>query len=298
MKTNIVAFFLFISSILAAQSSGDLRRISREVEKSLAITSDIIDGVMTYEKSKKIEADIALQGETWRKSKRSLDRVDGATEQPVLDVVLENMGEVIELTAGPLRAYLAEDPRGSYGHEYVGLVDTLVAEIYHAFDAYAAQYGLNGRPSGIQERFDQQMVLNAYTSELKEGAAAVDSIVTFLKSELGTTDLDQLFAAQKSLIKALSQHLRQYGEEAFYEGNGDLYYAYQKYYGELLELASADLLADLTKMKYDLVELRSIAASTEALAKRTLSFFDNEKRLLAKREGRFVKSNLPKAPKN
>jgi len=50
-------------------------------------------------------------------------------------------------------------------------------------------------------------------------------------------------------------------------------------------------------MKYDLVELRSIAGSTEASAEKTLSFFDNEKRLLAKREARFVKNNLPKAPK-
>jgi len=64
-----------------------------------------------------------------------------------------------------------------------------------------------------------------------------------------------------------------------------------------LELATADLLADFTKMKYDLVELRSIAGSTEASARKTLSFFDNEKRLLMKRESRFVQRNLPKAPK-
>ena len=58
------------------------------------------------------------------------------------------------------------------------------------------------------------------------------------------------------------------------------YEAYQKYCVELLELASADLLADLTKMKYDLVEFNSIASSTEASARKTLSFFDNEMKLL------------------
>ena len=109
-----------------------------------------------------------------------------------------------------------------------------------------------------------------------------------------------IFSRKRSFILSKLENywqLRGYGDEAFYEGDGDLYYAYQKYYEELLELATADLLADFTKMKYDLVELRSIAGSTEASAEKTLSFFDNEKRLLAKRESRFVKHNLPKAPK-
>jgi hypothetical protein len=169
--------------------------------------------------------------------------------------------------------------------------------MYTAMDDYATQYEINTRKSEVQERFEAQTALMAYTATMNAGAAPVDSIVSFIQTELGTTDIDMLFAAQKSLVKALSVQLRGYGEEAFYDGDEDLYYAYQKYYEELLELATADLLADFTKMKYDLVELRSIAGSTEASARKTLSFFDNEKRLLMKRESRFVQRNLPKAPK-
>jgi hypothetical protein len=141
------------------------------------------------------------------------------------------------------------------------------------------------------------MDLVAYTKEMKRGARTVDSLVVVLKDEVGTTDLDRMFEAQKLLVKALSKHLRGYGDEMFYNGQTELHEAYQKYYVGLLELASADLLADLTKMKYDLVEFNSIATSTENSARKTLSFFDNEKKLLAKREARFVQRNLPKAPK-
>jgi hypothetical protein len=106
-----------------------------------------------------------------------------------------------------------------------------------------------------------------------------------------------MYKTQKEIVKALSKHIRGHGEELFYNGQTDLHEAYQKYYFGLLELASADLLADLTKMKYDLVEFNSIANSTESSTRRTLSFFDNEKKLLAKKEARFVNRNLPKAPK-
>jgi hypothetical protein len=164
-------------------------------------------------------------------------------------------------------------------------------------DKYAYLYDINTRKTDVQERFEDQVALMQYTADMNEGAAPVDSIVEFIKSEVGTIELVVLFDAQKSLIRALSVQLRGYGEEAFYEGDGDLYYAYQKYYQELLALATADLLADFTKMKYDLVELSAIAGSTESSTAKTLSFFDNEKRLLAKREARFVKHNLPKAPK-
>ena len=93
-----------------------------------------------------------------------------------------------------------------------------------------------------------------------------------MKRDLGTTYLDKLYAVQKTLVKALSKHIRDYGNELFYNGQTDLYEAYQKYYIELLELTTADLLADLTKMKYDLIEFKSIATSTESSARKTLSF--------------------------
>jgi hypothetical protein len=164
-------------------------------------------------------------------------------------------------------------------------------------EGYAELYDINVRESQIVKRFNAQMELVAYTKEMKSGAAEVDSLVSYLQRELGSTDLDKLYAAQKQLIKSLSGHIRNYGDELFYNGQTDLYEAYQKYYIELLELTTADLLADLTKMKYDLIEFKSIATSTESSARKTLSFFDNEMRLLAKREARFVKKNLPKPPK-
>jgi hypothetical protein len=132
---------------------------------------------------------------------------------------------------------------------------------------------------------------------MNTNAAPIDSIIDVIKSEVPTADMDKLFDAQKSLIRALSIELRDFSDDSFYNGDEGLYYAYQKYYEELLELATADLLADLTKMKYDLVELNDITRATESSINKTLSFFDNEKRLLAKREARFVKHNLPKAPK-
>jgi hypothetical protein len=285
------------STLLAQGTSSNLRRVSREVEKTMSITSDIIDGVMTYEKEKKISPLIEEQFSTWRKSKRSIARLDEAEEAQLVKVVEENLGQVIELTSSNLRDWLNEDPRSSYGHTYVSQMQNLFAAMNQEMNAYADLYEINIRESAVVTRFNAQMELVAYTQEMKAGASQVDSLVAYLQSEIGTTDLDKLYAAQKNLIKALSKHLRGYGNELFYNGQTDLYEAYQKYYIELLELASADLLADLTKMKYDLVEFNSIASSTEASARKTLSFFDNEMKLLAKREARFVKKNLPKAPK-
>jgi hypothetical protein len=285
------------STLLAQGTSSNLRRVSREVEKTMSITSDIIDGVMTYEKEKKVSPLIEEQFSIWRKSKRSIARLDEAEEAQLVKVVEENLGQVIELTSSNLRDWLNEDPRSSYGHVYVSQMKGLFNATNEEMNAYAELYQINVRESAVVKRFNDQMELVAYTKEMKAGAAEVDSLVAYLQSEIGTTDLDKLYAAQKNLIKALSKHIRSYGNEYFYNGQTDLYEAYQKYYVELLELASADLLADLTKMKYDLVEFNSIASSTEASARKTLSFFDNEMKLLAKREARFVKKNLPKAPK-
>ena len=288
---------LLMSSTIIAQSSGNLRRVQREAEKVINLTSSLIDGVTTYEKAKKMRPIIQEQFDAWRKAKRTFARLDEEHEQALLDVVYNKLGDIVEASSGPLKDWLEEDPRGSYNYEYLSLCRTGIAKIYEAMETYATTYDINTRKSDIQKRFEAQVTLMQYTADMNAGAAPVDSIVAFIKSEIGTTDIDNLFSAQKYLIKALSIQLRGYGDEAFYEGDGDLYYAYQKYYEELLELATADLLADFTKMKYDLVEFRSIAGSTEASVKKTLSFFDNEKRLLAKREARFVKHNLPKAPK-
>ena len=285
------------STLLAQGTSSNLRRVSREVEKTMSITSDIIDGVMTYEKEEKVVPLIEEQFGIWRKSKRSIARLDELEEAQLVAVVGENLGQIIELTSSNLRDWLGEDPRSRYGHTYVGQMEAMFGAMSTEMEAYATQYDITLRESAIVKRFNAQMELVAYTKEMKAGAAEVDSLVAYLQSEIGTTDLDKLYAAQKNLIKALSKHIRSYGNEYFYNGQTDLYEAYQKYYVELLELASADLLADLTKMKYDLVEFNSIASSTEASARKTLSFFDNEMKLLAKREARFVKKNLPKAPK-
>lgn len=285
------------STLMAQGTSSNLRRVSREVEKTMSITSDIIDGVMTYKKEKKVVPLIEEQFGIWRKSKRSIARLDEPEEAQLVSVVGENLGQIIELTSSNLRDWLGEDPRSSYGHAYVGQMEAMFGAISTEMESYATQYDVTLRESAILKRFNAQMELVAYTKEMKAGAAEVDSLVAYLQSEIGTTDLDKLYAVQKNLIKALSKHIRSYGNEYFYNGQTDLYEAYQKYYVELLELASADLLADLTKMKYDLVEFNSIASSTEASARKTLSFFDNEMKLLAKREARFVKKNLPKAPK-
>ena len=298
MKKLLTAIAVLSLTVAIAQgTSSNLRRVSREVEKTMSITSDIIDGVMTYEKEKKITPLIEEQFNIWRKTNRSFSRLDEPEEQQLVQVATESLGEIIELTSSNLRDWLNEDPRSGYGHTYVSQIELLFAKVSVEMEGYAELYDINVRESQIVKRFNAQMELVAYTKEMKSGAAEVDSLVSYLQRELGSTDLDKLYAAQKLFIKSLSGHIRNYGDELFYNGQTDLYEAYQKYYIELLELTTADLLADLTKMKYDLIEFKSIATSTESSARKTLSFFDNEMRLLAKREARFVKKNLPKPPK-
>ena len=298
MKKLFTAITVLSFTVAIAQgTSSNLRRVSREVEKTMSITSDIIDGVMTYEKEKKITPLIEEQFNIWRKTNRSFSRLDEPEEQQLVRVATESLGEIIELTSSNLRDWLNEEPRSGYGHTYVSQIELLFAKVSVEMEGYAELYDINVRESLIVKRFNAQMELVAYIKEMKSGAAEVDSLVFYLQRELGSTDLDKLYAAQKQLIKSLSGHIRNYGDELFYNGQTDLYEAYQKYYIELLELTTADLLADLTKMKYDLIEFNSIATSTESSARKTLSFFDNEMRLLAKREARFVKKNLPKPPK-
>jgi hypothetical protein len=305
MKRIIVLLILLLNLPALSQSySSNLRRVSREIDKVMAVTSDIIDGTMTFEKSRKVQPFIEEQNKTWRKSQRSLDRLDEAPEAELLAAINVNVGGLIEITQENLKYWFQEDPRSSgnrmlrsYGYTYVAEAGSYLNAVIVAMDAYAEQYDVTTRTSEELERFQTQMELFRYTKEMKRGANEVDSLVGYLQSEIGSTDMDALYKAQKALVKALSKELRGYGEERFFNGQTELHEAYQKYYIELLELASADILADLTKMRYDLVEFNSIASSTEISAKKTLSFFDNEMRLLTKREARFVKRNLPKAPK-
>jgi hypothetical protein len=305
MKRIIVLLILLLHLPALSQSySSNLRRVSREIDKVMAVTSDIIDGTMTFEKSRKVQPFIEEQSKTWRKSQRSLDRLDEAPEAELLAAINVNVGGLIEITQENLKYWFQEDPRSSgnrmlrsYGYTYVAEAGSYLNAVIAAMDAYADQYDVTTRTSEELERFQTQMELFRYTKEMKRGANEVDSLVGYLQSEIGSTDMDALYIAQKALVKALSKELRGYGEERFFNGQTELHEAYQKYYIELLELASADILADLTKMRYDLVEFNSIASSTEISAKKTLSFFDNEMRLLTKREARFVKRNLPKAPK-
>ena len=305
MKRIIVLLILLLHLPVLSQSySSNLRRVSREIDKVMAVTSDIIDGTMTFEKSRKVQPFIEEQSKTWRKSQRSLDRLDEAPEAELLAAINVNVGGLIEITQENLKYWFQEDPRSSgnrmlrsYGYTYVAEADSYLNAVIVAMDAYAEQYDVTTRTSEELERFQTQMELFRYTKEMKRGANEVDSLVGYLQSEIGSTDMDALYKAQEALVKALSKELRGYGEERFFNGQTELHEAYQKYYIELLELASADILADLTKMRYDLVEFNSIASSTEISAKKTLSFFDNEMRLLTKREARFVKRNLPKAPK-
>jgi len=298
MKKQFVLLFMISSIVLSAQSySSNYRRVSREVEKVMSISSDIIDGVMTYEKEKKVLPLIEEQFSTYRKSKRSFARLTEPSEAALIEVVNQELSAIIELSSTALKDWLGEDPRSGFGHEYVDQTIGRFEVILQALETYSETHEVNVRGSEVVDRLRMQKELLSYTKEMKRGAFTVDSLVDVLKGEVGHTDLDLMYSSQKALVKALSRHLRGYGEEMYFNGQTQLHEAYQKYYFELLELASADLLADLTKMKYDLVEFNSIAKSTEASARKTLSFFDNEKKLLAKREARFVKGNLPKAPK-
>ena len=298
MRTFLVAIsFLLCSSLFAQNYSSNYRRVSREVEKVMSVSSDIMDGVMTYEKKKKVNSLVSLQFDIWKKSKRSFARLDEDSEAQLIALTTENIQSIVEINNGDLQAWLEDDIRSDYGHTYVATLGQLYSEILNELELYATQNEVNVRASDVVERFEAQLDLLAYTKELKKGASSVDSLIVVLKNEIGRTNLSVMYKTQKEIVKALSKHIRGHGEELFYNGQTDLHEAYQKYYFGLLELASADLLADLTKMKYDLVEFNSIANSTESSTRRTLSFFDNEKKLLAKKEARFVNRNLPKAPK-
>lgn len=284
-------------SIQAQNASSNHRRVAREVEKMMEVSSNIMDEVMTYGKAKKINALADEQFEIWRKSRRAVGRLDQSEEQAMVEAVETAMSALVEATSRDLRDWANEDPRSAYGHEYLTLTKDAFETAMNALERYAEANEVDVRGMKAQDRFETQLELASYTAQLKKGAAHVDSLVDFMKANVGNTDLDVLFKAQKELIKALSDHLRGYGEELFFNGQTELHEGYQRYYVELLELTSADLLADITRMKYDLVENQSIDAATERSIRKTLSFFDNEKKLLAKRESRFVQSNLPKAPK-
>ena len=54
MKKLLTVIGLLSFTVVIAQGTSSNLRVSREVEKTMSITSDIIDGVMTYEKEKKI----------------------------------------------------------------------------------------------------------------------------------------------------------------------------------------------------------------------------------------------------
>src|SRR6056300_1520294 len=217
MKALPLYLALFLSTTIVAQSSSNLRRVQREAEKVIDLTSTLIDGVTTYEKAKKMRPIIQEQLEVWSKAKRTLARLDEESEQALLDVVYAQLGDIVEASSGPLKDWLEEDPRGNYNYQYLSLCRTDISKIYEAMETYATTYDINTRKSDVQERFEAQVALMQYTADMHAGAAPADSIVAFIKAEIGTTEIDKLFSAQKSLIKALSVQLRGYGDEAFYE---------------------------------------------------------------------------------
>ena len=92
---------------------------------------------MTYEKEKKVVPLIEEQFGIWRKSKRSIARLDEPEEAQLVAVVGENLGQIIELTSSNLRDWLGEDPRSSYGHTYVGQMEDMFGEMSTEMEAYA-----------------------------------------------------------------------------------------------------------------------------------------------------------------
>ncbi|HAR21050.1 MAG TPA: hypothetical protein DCR47_00670, partial [Cryomorphaceae bacterium] len=114
MKRIIVLLILLLHLPALSQSySSNLRRVSREIDKVMAVTSDIIDGTMTFEKSRKVQPFIEEQSKTWRKSQRSLDRLDEAPEAELLAAINVNVGGLIEITQENLKYWFQEDPRSS-----------------------------------------------------------------------------------------------------------------------------------------------------------------------------------------
>lgn len=112
MKALPLYLALIFSTTIVAQSSSNLRRVQREAEKVIDLTSTLIDGVTTYEKAKKMRPVIQEQFDAWRKAKRTFARLDEEPEQALLDVVYAQLGDIVEASSGPLKDWLEEDPEG------------------------------------------------------------------------------------------------------------------------------------------------------------------------------------------
>ena len=160
MKRIILLLVLLLQFSAQSQSySSNLRRVSREIDKIMAITSDIIDGTMTYDKYRKVQPYFEEQSKAWRKSQRSLDRLDEAPEAALIAVVDENIGGLIGITQENLKYWFQEDPRSNYGHKFVDDAGIYLNAVLTAMDAYAEQYDVNTRTSDELERFQTQMEL-------------------------------------------------------------------------------------------------------------------------------------------
>lgn len=289
--------FLVIGVQVNAQNkNGSFRRVQKVVDEMMYLTSNVVDEVLTYGKAKNIEAAVAALEEEWSGSGRYLDRLE-EDEAQMVAVLTESMNELVDLSNGPLMDWANAESRDDFGQDYVYRVGQIFKDVAEPMDSYAAQWEVRTRPVDAQERFDTQQNLVQYTRTLKKSAIEVDSVVAYIKDEIGTTDIAKLRSAQRALVKAISEPLRGYGEALHFNDNYRLWEAYQKYFLELLQLTSADLLTDITLMDYDLVEFNTVTQATQKSALKTMSFYDNEKRLLEKRESRFVKKFLPKAPK-
>ena len=122
MKAIPFYLALLFSTTIAAQSSGNFRRVQRESEKVIHLTSALIDGVMTYEKAKKMRPIIKEQFEEWRRAKRSFARLDDEAEKVLLEVVNDQLGQIIEASSGPLQDWLEDDRNSNYNYEFLSLV--------------------------------------------------------------------------------------------------------------------------------------------------------------------------------
>ena len=95
MKKLLTAIAVLSFTVAIAQgTSSNLRRVSREVEKTMSITSDIIDGVMTYERKRKSPL-IEEQFNIWRKTNRSFSRLDEPEEQQLVRVATESLVKLL-----------------------------------------------------------------------------------------------------------------------------------------------------------------------------------------------------------
>lgn len=299
MMKKLLSIFLVLTTLVAVgqNKNGNFRKIQKPVDELMYLTSNILDGVMMYEKAKKMDGKVRELNSEYTRMGRYLDRLTEPDEARLVEVVSANMATLMELTNDELKDWYSEDVRSNYGHQYVQRTGELFSEVVREMNVYAELFEVRSRPMEALERFETQQELVNYTYELKMGASAVDSLVGAMKEYVKRSDTENMRLAQKELVVVLSKHIRGYGNEQFFNGQTALWDAYQKYYMALLDLASADLLADITRMNYDLVEYRSISNATSRSVEKTLSFFDNEKKLLESRESKFVRKLLPKAPK-